>query len=138
MLLHSAANNPSGVPQRLLDEKAEELRKKKETQDRINVSAHRAMHCSPLASLHVPPGARSSRSLTGSGSSGPGPMWAAGTVQCGSWGTLPQCQACRALPHSASPAAPLRQRLAPCQAPHQQAGTHRACRAAPALVMVPG
>ena len=38
VLLASAAENPSGVPQRLLDEKAEELRKKKETQDRINVS----------------------------------------------------------------------------------------------------
>lgn len=36
-LLASASQNPSGVPQRLLDEKAEELRKKKETQDRINV-----------------------------------------------------------------------------------------------------
>ena len=37
-LLASAGQNPSGVPQRLLDEKAEELRRKKEPQDKINVS----------------------------------------------------------------------------------------------------
>lgn len=33
----SAAGNPSGIPQQILDEKAEELRKKKEIQDAINV-----------------------------------------------------------------------------------------------------
>ncbi|KAK9828569.1 hypothetical protein WJX72_000810 [[Myrmecia] bisecta] len=35
-LLVSAASTPSGIPQKLLDEKAEELRKKKEMEDQIN------------------------------------------------------------------------------------------------------
>ena len=37
VLLHSACGNASGIPQMILDEKAEELRKKKEMQDAINV-----------------------------------------------------------------------------------------------------
>lgn len=37
MLLHSASGNASGIPQTILDEKAAELRKKKEMQDAINV-----------------------------------------------------------------------------------------------------
>ena len=38
ILLASAAATNSGIPQRLLDEKAEELRKKKELEEQINVS----------------------------------------------------------------------------------------------------
>lgn len=38
VLLHSASNTASGIPQQILDEKAEEMRKKKEMQDAINVS----------------------------------------------------------------------------------------------------
>ena len=37
-LLASATETESGIPQKLLDDKAEELRKKKEMQDQINVS----------------------------------------------------------------------------------------------------
>ena len=37
-LLASASETESGIPQKLLDDKAEELRKKKEMQDQINVS----------------------------------------------------------------------------------------------------
>ena len=51
MLLHSASGNASGIPQMILDEKAEELRKKKEMQDAINV---RLLHCSAIAILPPP------------------------------------------------------------------------------------
>jgi hypothetical protein len=37
-MLHSASQNPSGIPQKILDEKAEEIRAKKEKQNEINVS----------------------------------------------------------------------------------------------------
>lgn len=37
-MLHSASQNPSGIPQKILDEKAEEIRAKKEKQTEINVS----------------------------------------------------------------------------------------------------
>lgn len=37
-LLASAASTESGIPQKLLDEKAEEIRQKKERQDQINVT----------------------------------------------------------------------------------------------------
>lgn len=40
-MLNSANQNQSGIPQQILDEKAEELRKRKETQDAINVSSAR-------------------------------------------------------------------------------------------------
>ena len=36
-LLASASTTESGVPQAILDEKAEELRKRKEAQDQLNV-----------------------------------------------------------------------------------------------------
>lgn len=36
-MLHSASQNPSGIPQKILDEKAEEIRAKKEKQNEINV-----------------------------------------------------------------------------------------------------
>ena len=52
-LLASASQNPSGVPQRLLDEKAEELRKKKETQDRINVRSVPVIGSTCLIRIHM-------------------------------------------------------------------------------------
>jgi hypothetical protein len=36
-MLSSASENPSGIPQSILDEKAEEIRAKKERQNEINV-----------------------------------------------------------------------------------------------------
>lgn len=39
-MLHSASQNPSGIPQKILDEKAEEIRAKKEKQTEINVRQH--------------------------------------------------------------------------------------------------
>lgn len=44
VLLNSANQNQSGIPQQILDEKAEELRKKKEMQDAINVRAQFVLH----------------------------------------------------------------------------------------------
>lgn len=44
MLLHSASGNASGIPQTILDEKAAELRKKKEMQDAINVRISRPLY----------------------------------------------------------------------------------------------
>lgn len=38
-MLASAASNDSGIPQAILDAKAEEVRKRKEVQDAITVSA---------------------------------------------------------------------------------------------------
>ncbi len=38
-MLASAASNDSGIPQPILDAKAEEVRKRKEVQDAITVSA---------------------------------------------------------------------------------------------------
>ena len=38
--LHSANSSQSHIPQQILDQKAEELRKRKEISDQINVSAH--------------------------------------------------------------------------------------------------
>ena len=40
MHLHSANSSQSHIPQQILDQKAEELRKRKEISDQINVSAH--------------------------------------------------------------------------------------------------
>ncbi len=37
-LLASASGNPSGIPQKILDEKAEEMRQKKVMEEEINVS----------------------------------------------------------------------------------------------------
>ena len=37
-LLASASSNPSGIPQKILDEKAEEMRQKKVMEEEINVS----------------------------------------------------------------------------------------------------
>ena len=39
MHLHSANSSQSHIPQQILDQKAEELRKRKEISDQINVSA---------------------------------------------------------------------------------------------------
>ena len=44
MLLNSANQNQSGIPQQILDEKAEELRKKKAVQDAINVRFQSHQH----------------------------------------------------------------------------------------------
>lgn len=48
LMLASAAGNDSGIPQAILDAKAEEVRKRKEVQDAITVSSEPA---SPPASL---------------------------------------------------------------------------------------
>jgi hypothetical protein len=51
VLLHSASSNASGIPQQILDEKAEEMRKKKEMQDAINVSFQSQIDCPVHANL---------------------------------------------------------------------------------------
>jgi hypothetical protein len=42
-MLASASENTSGIPQSILDEKAEEIRAKKERQNEINVRTHLAI-----------------------------------------------------------------------------------------------
>jgi hypothetical protein len=52
LMLASAAGNDSGIPQAILDAKAEEVRKRKEVQDAITVRRRQPFS----ASLHLSPG----------------------------------------------------------------------------------
>ena len=56
-LLVSACQTGSGIPQKFLDEKAEEIRKRKEEEERIQVGAearHRASGCCVIGQLCMP------------------------------------------------------------------------------------
>lgn len=47
LMLASAASNDSGIPQAILDAKAEEVRKRKEVQDAITVRRRQPSPCLP-------------------------------------------------------------------------------------------
>ena len=53
MHLHSANSSQSHIPQQILDQKAEELRKRKEISDQINVSAHANFHRTAHQASHL-------------------------------------------------------------------------------------
>lgn len=61
-LLASASSNPSGIPQKILDEKAEEMRQKKVMEEEINVNPS-AVPAGPLPTAKIPAHREATRSL---------------------------------------------------------------------------